>query len=511
MLEKGRCIVILLTFIISINSVHGRNLHRYKRQNFDFSMNTPKPKPLNNSQNSNFSMNTPELTNTTSCEDECMTPSDFCKNGGTCSFDPILCSICSCPDEFTGKTCETRKQNNQDLNKDFACFFLTCINGGKRVDTDTECYCNCTDEYTGGSCEIKIADITTSGVNATTGTTTTLRPESERICDGFECFHGICNVYEGKYTCDCDKGYIGNYCTEKCLIDCVHGGCSTNGTHEKCNCDYKWTGEFCDERIPDVSNAWVWYTVGGCVGAVLVLFVVFIVLIYWMWKRREIIAMKIVHFFQPVEDSDGMLFDAFISYKSHPDDEEFVLKTLFPKLEKEMKFKLCLHFRDFVVGETIANNILWAVQNSRRTVLVISPNYLDSEFARFEYQTAQVETLRLRQRIIPIMFQDVQSKTDKMDRTLKNILETITYIKWSPETNEKENSKFWKRLVLSLPKRSDMEGSSKNSKTPVFSVISTKNESNQPPDSSVQLPSYKKLDKLEPEWTNLNGISKISA
>ncbi|KAK6179155.1 hypothetical protein SNE40_011575 [Patella caerulea] len=474
-------------------------------------MNTPTP--ANNSQNSNFSMNTPELTNNAPCEDECMAPSGFCKNGGTCSFDSSQCSIiCSCPVEFTGKKCETRKQNSLDLNnKEFACLFLTCINGGKRVDTDTACYCNCTDEYIGGSCEIKIADITTLGVNATTGTTTTLRPESERICDGFECIHGICNVDEGRYTCDCDKGYIGSRCHKKCLKDCgEHGGCGTNGINETCFCEYTWTGEFCDERIPEVSNAWVWYTVGGCVAAVLVLFVVFIVLIYWMWKRREIVAMKIVHFFQPVEDSDGMLFDAFISYKSHPDDEEFVLKTLLPKLEKEMKFKLCLHFRDFVVGETIANNILWAVQNSRRTVLVISPNYLDSEFARFEYQTAQVETLRLRQRIIPIMFQDVQSKTDEMDRTLKNILETITYIKWSPETNEKENGKFWKRLVLSLPKRSDMEGSSKNSKTPVVSVISTKPK-NDRSDSNDKLPSYKKLDTLEAEWTNKTGIFDLNA
>ena len=49
--------------------------------------------------------------------------------------------------------------------------------------------------------------------------------------------------------------------------------------------------------------------------------------------------------------SDGREYDAFISYKSTPADEKFVLQYLFPKLEAEMRFKLCLHFRDFLPGE----------------------------------------------------------------------------------------------------------------------------------------------------------------
>jgi len=50
--------------------------------------------------------------------------------------------------------------------------------------------------------------------------------------------------------------------------------------------------------------------------------------------------------------TDEKQWDAFISYKSHPVDEQYVLHELYPRLEKEFGFKLCLHFRDFVPGES---------------------------------------------------------------------------------------------------------------------------------------------------------------
>ena len=52
-----------------------------------------------------------------------------------------------------------------------------------------------------------------------------------------------------------------------------------------------------------------------------------------------------------VSITDGKEYDAFVSYKSTPEDEKFVLQYLYPKLETEFRFKLCLHFRDFMPGE----------------------------------------------------------------------------------------------------------------------------------------------------------------
>nr|KAG5709895.1 hypothetical protein BaRGS_029937 [Batillaria attramentaria] len=70
-----------------------------------------------------------------------------------------------------------------------------------------------------------------------------------------------------------------------------------------------------------------------------------------LWKKRFIVVMKIVHYFQPYEDEDGKLFDAFVSYRSCTEDMKFVYEALRHKLEDEMNFHLCLHERDFIPGE----------------------------------------------------------------------------------------------------------------------------------------------------------------
>nr|KAG5703451.1 hypothetical protein BaRGS_022500 [Batillaria attramentaria] len=173
-----------------------------------------------------------------------------------------------------------------------------------------------------------------------------------------------------------------------------------------------------------------------------------------LWKKRFIVVMKIVHYFQSYEDEDGKLFDAFVSYRSCTEDMKFVYEALRHKLEDEMNFHLCLHERDFILGEPIANNILWATENSRRTILVLSPRYLESDWARMEYQLAQYELLQRKQRIIPIMLEDISDFQDKMDPNLACILRTVTYLEHpGNDAEDRHLEKFWKRLELSMPKK----------------------------------------------------------
>ncbi|XP_046578072.1 toll-like receptor 13 isoform X2 [Haliotis rubra] len=169
-------------------------------------------------------------------------------------------------------------------------------------------------------------------------------------------------------------------------------------------------------------------------------------------KKRNIFIMRVLYYFQPHEDDDGKEFDAFVSYKSSPEDETFVYKTLYQELEKQRSFKLCLHQRDFVPGETIANNILWAIEKSRRTILVLSPNYMESDFTRFEYQVAHNEMLKQKHKVIPLLLEDISQQKHLTDRTLSSILKSITYIEWPQNGDESTLKAFWRRLELSMPK-----------------------------------------------------------
>ena len=70
------------------------------------------------------------------------------------------------------------------------------------------------------------------------------------------------------------------------------------------------------------------------------------------------------------------------------------------------------------MSPAIANNIISAVQNSRRTILVLSPRYVTSEWCRLEYQMAQHEMLKFKHKIVPVVIDDIQNVKD-VDENLR--------------------------------------------------------------------------------------------
>lgn len=62
--------------------------------------------------------------------------------------------------------------------------------------------------------------------------------------------------------------------------------------------------------------------------------------------------------------------------------------------------------------------------------------------------------LKRKHRIIPIMLEDISGVTSNMDKNLKGIINSVTYLEWPKESEKsKKEEKFWKRLQLSLPKK----------------------------------------------------------
>lgn len=148
-------------------------------------------------------------------------------------------------------------------------------------------------------------------------------------------------------------------------------------------------------------------------------------------------------------------YDAFISY-SHQ-DEWFVFTQLIPNLENddENQYKLCVHYRDWLVGVHIPTQIYRSVAESRRTIIILSPNFLTSYWARKEFQEAYVRAMADRcPRVIIIMLEDIGDR-DKLDDELKAYISTNTYLAWGDPL-------FWKRLRFVLPHK---HGASKPSNT----------------------------------------------
>jgi hypothetical protein len=106
------------------------------------------------------------------------------------------------------------------------------------------------------------------------------------------------------------------------------------------------------------------------------------------------------------EESEAYRYDAFISY-SHR-DKEWVRGWLLPRLEAA-GLRVCIDFRDFEPGARILTEMERAVVQSRKTLLVLTPDYLASEWAKFENILASTLDPAARQRrVIPLLLKQCE-------------------------------------------------------------------------------------------------------
>ncbi|XP_056321154.1 toll-like receptor 13 [Danio aesculapii] len=142
-------------------------------------------------------------------------------------------------------------------------------------------------------------------------------------------------------------------------------------------------------------------------------------------------------------------YDAFVSYSGK--DEHWVIEELLPNLEQRGPpfLSLCLHSRDFQLGHDIVENITDSIYASRRTLCLVSRNYLNSNWCSLEMQLA---TYRLqvehRDILILVFLETIQSRSLSSHHRLARLVKTRTYLDWpqDPEMHEA----FWHRLWCKL-------------------------------------------------------------
>ncbi|XP_046381345.2 toll-like receptor 4 [Haliotis rufescens] len=138
-------------------------------------------------------------------------------------------------------------------------------------------------------------------------------------------------------------------------------------------------------------------------------------------------------------------YNAFISYAD--EDRDFALHMFIEKLEREGNLQLCLHHRDFIPGEEIAANILSAIQKSKLVVIVLSPNFLDSYWCRYEFEMARMEGLYTeRNMVVLVKYQEVLPNL--VPRDLLYMMHTQTFLEY-PQTVDDQDA-FWIALKDTL-------------------------------------------------------------
>ena len=173
-------------------------------------------------------------------------------------------------------------------------------------------------------------------------------------------------------------------------------------------------------------------------------------LLFWHYYQDYIKFFLFNHFLScfcclPENSLEGIRYDAFVSF-SH-EDEDFVYTQLVKKLEEEAEkpFKLCIHTRDWGPGEWIDEQIYKSVEQSRRTIIVLSRNFLASRWSLTEFHLAHKKAVEKKGPCVIIILYDinVEELVEDIDSDLRMYLRTNTYIKWGEPS-------FWSKLKVSL-------------------------------------------------------------
>ncbi|XP_059210221.1 toll-like receptor 2 type-2 [Centropristis striata] len=163
-------------------------------------------------------------------------------------------------------------------------------------------------------------------------------------------------------------------------------------------------------------------------------------------------------------ESDGLLsYDAFVSYSER--DASWVENFLVPELEEPRQsdedsatrtpprpLTLCLHKRDFLPGKWIMDNIISAMERSRRTVFILSENFVQSDWCRYELDFSHFQLFdgKAGGEVAILILLEPLSKDDIPKRfyKLRKLMSSTTYLEW-PQDEEK-TGEFWRSLHQAL-------------------------------------------------------------
>ncbi|EDO37422.1 predicted protein, partial [Nematostella vectensis] len=107
----------------------------------------------------------------------------------------------------------------------------------------------------------------------------------------------------------------------------------------------------------------------------------------------------------------------FICYSSK--DIKFA-KELQERLENA-GFKCCIDLRDFMPGEAIVVNIANAIYHSRKTLAILSPDFIESEYCKHELHQALNRSIRAHQ-VVAILYRECNVPLELRHKTYLDYL-----------------------------------------------------------------------------------------
>lgn len=144
-------------------------------------------------------------------------------------------------------------------------------------------------------------------------------------------------------------------------------------------------------------------------------------------------------------EDDPYGFDAFVSYEDSA--RAFIREQVIPHLEGGLGLRLCIDKRDFVPGLYITDNILHAIQNSRKTVVFLSREFVNSKWCMYELNMARMEGIYTgRQLLLIVLMEEIPPR--ELTSEIIDVIHKQTYIEMT--NNRYGEALFWERLVAAI-------------------------------------------------------------
>ncbi|NXE90259.1 TLR1 protein, partial [Menura novaehollandiae] len=165
----------------------------------------------------------------------------------------------------------------------------------------------------------------------------------------------------------------------------------------------------------------------------------------WQWTQTK----RRAQHNPPGDQGTVLQFHAFISYSER--DSLWVKNELIPNLEKgEGCVQLCQHERNFIPGKSIVENIINCIEKSYKSIFVLSPNFVQSEWCHYELYFAHHKLFSENSNsLILILLEPIPPYViPARYHKLKALMAKRTYLEWPKERSKR--SLFWANLRAAI-------------------------------------------------------------
>ena len=168
----------------------------------------------------------------------------------------------------------------------------------------------------------------------------------------------------------------------------------------------------------------------------------------WHIKYKLFLLYRNYHPFPDPDEDFEMLqlqYHAYVAYNENSAaDEAWVMNDLQPNMEDGPEpMQLCIKSRDFTPGHFLLDSIDQSIHQSHKTILVLSPSFVESEWCYQEMQMAQMRLLDDNLDVLVlVLLNDIPE--NKITLSLRQILCRKEYLKW-PKDRAGQRL-FWQRL-----------------------------------------------------------------